>query len=93
MLNRIFFFFLMKCCRFGQEESLKQGVAEVVNRGGADVSSLLQRTQGKGERNKRGESQSCPGGRNEVWCDLVWKELKRSCLLKLEYSSTDLEHA
>lgn len=42
---------------------------------------------------KRGESQSCPGGRNEVWCDPVWKELRRSCLLKLKYSLIDLERA
>lgn len=72
---------------------MKQSVAEAVNRGGADDSSLLQGTRGKGEKKKRGESQSGPGGRNEAWCDPVWKELKRFCLLKLEYSLIDLECA
>lgn len=72
---------------------MKQSVVEAVNRGGADDSSLLQRTRGKGEKKKRGESQSGPGGRNKVWRDPVWKELKRSCLLKLEYSLIDPECA
>lgn len=72
---------------------MKRIVIEAETRGGADVSSLLQITRGKGERKKRGESQSCPGRRSEVWCDPVWKEWKRSCLLKLEYSLIDVEGA
>lgn len=41
-LDRILFFFI-EWYRFGQEKNMKQSVTEAVNRGGADVSSLLRR--------------------------------------------------
>jgi len=53
----------MERCRFGQAKSTKRGVVEAVNRGGADVSSLLQ-------REKKGEKTSTAQER-EMKCDVI----------------------